>query len=108
MLTSRVIFFKLQHGRSISIDNMIDRLKDKRLLNSSNLAILMKEAKKVIKDTIEGDTEYFVFTDIAPVEEIQKEVAETDAEEAAQQVQQPVAVQMPAPDPMGVSVLTDL
>lgn len=76
-------FFKLQHGRGISIDDMIDRLKDKRLLNSSNLAILMKEAKKVIKNTIEGNTGYFVFTDIAPVEEIQKEVAETDAEEAA-------------------------
>jgi hypothetical protein len=101
-------FFDLQARRSISIDDMIDKLKDKRLLNSSNLAILMKEAKKVIKDNIDGSTEYFVFTDIAPVEEIQKEVAETDAEEAAQQVQQPVAVQMPAPDPMGVSVLTDL
>ena len=68
----------------------------------------MKEARKVIKDTIEGDTGYFVFTDIAPIEEIQKEVEETDAEEAAQQVQQPVAVQMPAPDPMGATVLTDL
>jgi hypothetical protein len=80
-------FFKLQHGRGISIDDIIDRLKDKRLLNSSNLAIVMKEAKKVIKNTIEGDTEYFVFTDIAPTEEIQKEVAETDAEEAAEQLQ---------------------
>ena len=103
-------FFKLEHGRSISIDDIVDRLKDKRLLNSSNLAIVMKEAKKVIKDTIEGDTEYFVFTDIAPVEEIQQEVAETDAEEAlaAQQVQQPVAVLTPAPDPMGATVLLDL
>ena len=78
-------FFKLEHGRGITIDDIVDRLKDKRLLNSSNLAIVMKEARKVIKDNIEGDTEYFVFTDIAPVEAIQKEVAETDAEEAAQQ-----------------------
>jgi len=103
-------FFKLQHGRGITIDDIVDKLKDKRLLNSSNLATVMKEARKVIKDTIEGDTEYFVFTDIAPVEEIQQEVAETDAEEAlaAQQVQQPVAVLTPAPDPMGATVLLDL
>lgn len=101
-------FFKLSHGRTICIDDIIDKLKDKRLLNSSNLAIVMKEAKKVIKDTIENDTNYFVFTDIAPIESIQQEVAETDAEEALQQVQQPVAVQMPAPDPMGAITLADL
>ena len=101
-------FFKLQSGQGISIDEIVDRLKEKRLLNSSNLAIVMKQAKKVIKNTIEGDTGYFVFTDIAPIESIQQEVAETDAEEAAQQVQQPVTVQMPAPDPMGASILTDL
>lgn len=102
-------FFKLEHGRGITIDDMVNKLKDKRLLNSSNLAIVMKEAKKVIKSTIEGDTDYFVFTEIVPVEEIQKEVAETDAEDAAaQQVQQPVAILTPAPDPMGASVPLDL
>jgi len=76
-------FFKLSHGRSISIDDMIDKLKDKRLLNSSNLTIVMKEAKKVMKASLESDTEYFEFTDVAPVESIQLEVEETDAEEAA-------------------------
>lgn len=99
-------FFKLSHGRTICIDDIIDKLKDKRLLNSSNLAIVMKEAKKVIKDTIENDTNYFVFTDIAPVESIQQEVAETDAEEALQQVQQPTAIA--TPDPMGAITLADL
>ncbi len=76
-------FFKLSHSHGISIDDIIDKLKDKRLLNSSNLAIVMKKAKKVMKATLESDTEYFEFTDVAPVESIQQEVAETDAEEAA-------------------------
>ena len=102
-------FFKLSHGRGITIDDIVDKLKDKRLLNSSNLATVMKEARKVIKDTIEGDTGYFVFTDIAPVEEIKKEVAETDAEEAAQAIQQaPPAPVAPILDPMGATTLTDL
>ena len=101
-------FFKLQSGQGISIDEIVDRLKEKRLLNSSNLAIVMKQAKKVMKESLESDTEYFMFTDVAPIESIQQEAAETDAEEAAQQVQQSVAVQMPAPDPMSVITLIDL
>lgn len=102
-------FFNLQPGRGISIDDIVDRLKDKRLLNSSNLAIVMKEAKKIMQETVESDTEYFMFTDVAPVEEIQKEVAETDAEEAAQAIQQaPPAPVVPILDPMGATTLTDL
>jgi hypothetical protein len=36
-----------------------------------------------MKASLESDTEYFEFTDVAPVESIQLEVEETDAEEAA-------------------------
>jgi len=75
-------FFKLAAARRIDIDDVVNKLKDKKLLNSSNLATVMKEARKVIKNNIESQTDYFIFTDIAPVEEIQKEVAETDAEDA--------------------------
>lgn len=83
-------FFALKAANPIQIDDIVDRLRDKRLLDSSNLAIVMKEAKKVIKSTIESDTTYFVYTDIAPTEEIQKEVEETDAEIAAASVIAPV------------------
>ena len=83
-------FFDLKTGNGIMIDDIIDRLKDKRLLDSSNLAIVMREAKKIIKENIEGQTDYFMFTEIAPIEEIRKEVEETDAEIAAALIPPPV------------------
>lgn len=102
-------FFNLKAANSIQIDDIIDRLKDKRLLDSSNLAIVMREAKKVIKSTIEDDTNYFVFTDIEPTEEIKKEVAETDAEIAAEKVVIPEPVIIPVmevtPEPVVQPVL---
>jgi hypothetical protein len=88
-------YFDLKAADSIVIDDIIDKLKDKRLLDSNNLAVVMKEAKKVIKSSIEEDTNYFVFTDLAPIKEIQKEVEETDAEIAAAQVITPEPVIVP-------------
>jgi hypothetical protein len=92
-------FFKLAASNSIQIDDIVDKLKDKKLLDSSNLAIVMKEAKKVMKETVESNTEYFIFSEIEPTEEIKKEVEETDAEIAAALVVIPEPVIVPVVEP---------
>lgn len=102
-------FFKLTASNSIYIDDIVDKLKDKKLLDSLNLAIVMKEARKIIKSNIEGTTNYFVHTNIEPTEEIQREVEETDAEIAAALVVVPepmvIAVVEATPEPVIEPVL---
>lgn len=64
----------------VTIDDCVDILRDKNVLNSKNMAILMTEAREIVKEG--GETEHFVVTDVAPSEEIQKIIEDTDLQEA--------------------------
>lgn len=77
-------FFDLQAGRGIDIDDIINKLKNKQLLNSTNLKIVMSEAKKIVKEQVESATSYFEPVDIMPIKSIQEEVAKTDTLEQEQ------------------------
>lgn len=92
-------FFDLKPARSIDIDDIIDRLKAKKLLTSANLKIVMEKARELMLEKMTGVTTNFVPTGIAPTETIQKEVEETDA------LQAPAAS---IPDNMPEPQITDL
>lgn len=99
-------FFNLHACGSIDIDGIINRLKDKRLLDSSNLAIVMTEAKKVITEAVSATVDSFKIIDIEPIEEIKKEVEETDAEIlAAQAVVIPTVVPVVEPTPVAEPIV---
>lgn len=64
----------------VTIDDCVDILRDKNVLSSKNMAVLMAEAREIVKN--EGETGHFVITDVVPSEEIQKIIEETDLSEA--------------------------
>lgn len=92
-------FFNLNATRGIDIDDIIERLKDKKLLTRSNLNIVMAKAKELLDESATNVSTYFVPTGIAPIEEIIKEVEETDS------LQTPA---IPVADPMTETQITDL
>jgi len=92
-------FFDLNATRGIHIDDIIERLKDKKLLTRSNLNIVMAKAKELLDESATNVSTYFVPTGIAPIEEIIKEVEETDS------LQTPA---IPVADPMTETQITDL
>lgn len=92
-------FFNLKAGNSIDIDDMIERLRAKKLLTSTNLKRVMELSRSLITDSVEGVTKSFVSTGIAPIDELQQEATETDASQP---------VQSPVPDPMAEPQITDL
>lgn len=75
-------YFNLTASRGIDIDDIIDKLKDKKLLNTPNLNLVMKKAKELMHEQMENVTKYFNPVGIDPVDSIKTEVADTDALDA--------------------------
>lgn len=74
-------FFKLNRGCSISIDDIVDKLKEKKLLNRSNLNIVLKKAENLIINASESATNYFTYKYITPIKSIIEEMEKTEAED---------------------------
>lgn len=74
---TKYLLGKGHYMHNLDIDNCVEILRDKGLLNSQNLSVFMKEAKEIVRE--KGETEYFVVTDVIPREDIQKIVKDTDA-----------------------------
>ena len=72
-------YFNLTPSRGIDIDDIIEKLKDKKLLTTSNLNMVMKKAKELMHEQMENVTKYFKPTGIEPIDAIKSEVIETDA-----------------------------
>lgn len=72
-------YFDLSASRSIDIDDVINKLKSKKLLTTPNLNLVMKKAKELMDERMETITEYFKPVGIEPVDSIKNEVADTDA-----------------------------
>ena len=80
---SLVKYLDLGYRGTINIDGIVDCLRNKGILTSKNMNILMKEAKQVVLDG--GETVHFKVTDVAPSDEIQQIIYNTDAELSANQ-----------------------
>jgi hypothetical protein len=74
------LFGSIRSIHNITIDDCVEILRDKNLLNSKNMAVLMTEAKGIVKES--GETAHFMVTDVVPSEEIQKIITDTDIAEA--------------------------
>lgn len=77
---TKYLLGKGHYMNNLDIDNCVEILRDKGLLNSQNLAVFMKEAKEIVRE--KGETEYFIVTDVVPREDIQKIAEDTDAIQA--------------------------
>lgn len=80
---SLVKYLDLGYKGSIGIDGIVKCLRDKKLLTSKNMNIVMTEAKQVVLN--QGETECFKVTGVAPSDEIQQIIDETDASLLANQ-----------------------
>ena len=76
-------YLDLGYKGSIDIDGIVTTMRDKHLLSSKNMKIVMTEAKQVVLDG--GETECFKITGVAPSDEIQQIINDTDASLIANQ-----------------------
>lgn len=76
-------YLDLGYKGSIDIDCIVTTMRDKHLLSSKNMKIVMTEAKQVVLDG--GETECFKITGVAPSDEIQQIINDTDASLIANQ-----------------------
>jgi hypothetical protein len=74
---------------SLTLDDIVDTLKEKGLLTSANMSLIMDQAKELVRAS--GETEHFIATDVVPTPEIIEIMATTDAKNA------PI-VEVPAPE----------
>lgn len=70
-------YLDLGYKRSIDIDDIVTTIRDKQLLSSKNMKIIMTEAKQVVLNG--GETECFKITGVTPSDEIQQVINQTDA-----------------------------
>ena len=92
---SLVKYLNLPYRWTIDIDYIVKVLREKEVLTSANMAVVMKEAKKHVIEN--GETTCFKVTDVAPSDDIQAIMDETDAKLIPQQ-----------PDPIAQIEITDL
>ncbi len=70
-------FFNINHRSRISIDNIVNKLKEKEVLTTKNLYMLLDMVTEEVQD--HGNTACFKMTGVAPIPELVEIAKQTDA-----------------------------